>query len=32
VGMPKKLLYKAIKNRLVLLCYFFVYLRNKRNT
>ena len=31
-GMQKKLLYKAIKYNLVLLCFLFVYLKNKCDT
>lgn len=31
-GLQKKLLYKAIKHKLVLLCFLLVYLKNKCNT
>lgn len=31
VGVQKKLLYKAAKYKLVLLCFLFIYLKNKRN-
>lgn len=31
VGVQKKLLYGAVKYKLVLLCFLFIYLKNKRN-